>query len=97
MDPQIIAIPAFKLNQFCCKPCILSKAHIGVRRTCTSVTLADNQSILRSVDEVFSIIGRQRIVIDLVDETIDFLLDEPAVFVGVRIVRRVDRLLLEGL
>ena len=97
MNTHIVAVAAFQLRQEVAGIRSRCEAHVGKARCCPQPVVPGHERVLRSVHEIFSIIGRQRIVIDLVDETIDFLLDEPAVFVGVRIVRRVDRLLLEGL
>ena len=53
--------------------------------------------IARAIDEVLAVVRCKRVVVDLVNHLVDLFLDRAAILVRVRVVRCVDRLLLEGL
>ena len=61
------------------------------------VVVAVTYLIVRAVYEVLAVERDVRIVVDLVDALVELLLDRQTIVVRVRVVRRVDDLLLEGL
>ena len=60
-----------------------------------AATIWEHLVIVRAAHQNLAVVLDVRVVVDLVDHRVHFLLDRRAVVIGVRVVRRVDALLLE--